>query len=619
MSTMMGAIVLGVVAVMAAVGAVSATDMSSSFPDAAAGSRPNIIFLMADDLGRNDIGYSDPTVFSPNIDRLANEGVKLSTCYTWDWCAPSRGATLSGRYAPVSGYTKGADGPAKDGSMVAFPLKHKLIPQYLQSAGYHSIMLGKWHLGYPTKLHTPENRGFDEYFGYLTGAEDYYTHVKVAAQECPTTRDLWLGKKTNGSIAGGPADDPANFGVLSTVTYTKFITKRIREHAINNPSKPLFVYAAYQAIHSPLEVDKRFFDLYDDQGANQGPCDWSLKDPKDGFKCTWPTDELKGGANCYCNRLVIKAMVSALDEAVGNITRALNESGLANNTVFIFQGDNGGPTFEGHSNTPLRGGKLNFFEGGIRPAAFVSSPLLPESSRGQWYNGTIHETDWAATILYLAGAKGPSGGPPLDGINVWPTLTDFSVPHRNETLIANGILRVGDWKLWATNLSGPGERYSGVISHDHDVDQGHYKFDTNILKDCMLGTNGGWLSPPTNASSTDGLCPSDGYTRGQNSKAVKCAFTDGPGVVLKDPMDKWLCSNPCTRASPCLWNLKDDPQERNEVAAHNPHVVKEMMARLDEYIKRYEPLVPYPGSTDKFCQLAKQRGNFVGPYIDPIM
>jgi len=107
-------------------------------------------------------------------------------------------------------------------------------------------------------------------------------------------------------------------------------------------------------------------------------------------------------------------------------------------------GDNGGPTFEGHSNFPLRGGKLNFFEGGIRPAAFVSSPLLPAAVRGTWYNGTVHETDFFTTFLFLAGAVVPNG---TNGVNLWPTLLDAGTPHREEVLIADHILRIGAYKL----------------------------------------------------------------------------------------------------------------------------------------------------------------------------
>ena len=147
---------------------------------------------------------------------------------------------------------------------------------------------------------------------------------------------------------------------------------------------------------------------------------------------------------------MVKAQVAALDEAVANVTLALERAGMMNNTIFVFMGDNGGPTFEGHSNTPLRGGKLNFFEGGVRPASFVYSELLPPGARGTWYTGIIHETDWAATFLALASVDAPTDPLlALSGFDVWPTLMDptHAVPHRTEALVADHILRQGRWKL----------------------------------------------------------------------------------------------------------------------------------------------------------------------------
>ena len=132
-------------------------------------------------------------------------------------------------------------------------------------------------------------------------------------------------------------------------------------------------------------------------------------------------------------------MMTALDESVANITDALRARALWANTVLLVVGDNGGPTFEGHSNHPLRGGKLTFFEGGVRPLAFLASPLLPPAVRGGWFNGSLHETDWAATFLSLAGLP---AHPQVTGKDCWGAITgEVSQPHRNVTLIGNGVLR----------------------------------------------------------------------------------------------------------------------------------------------------------------------------------
>ena len=163
------------------------------------------------------------------------------------------------------------------------------------------------------------------------------------------------------------------------------------------------------------------------------------------------------------------------------MTVALQSRGMWENTVLVVMGDNGGPMNNGHNNGPLRGGKLNWWEGGVRPFAFVSSPLLRQSPLwGQWFNDTVHETDWFATFAALAGAPLPRYG--IDGRNVWPTLTTGRA-HRTEALIGDHILRVGRYKLIAGGGSNETEG------------EGWRK---GFLRDCMLGTQGGLaVSNPT--------------------------------------------------------------------------------------------------------------------------
>eukprot|EP00040_Diaphanoeca_grandis_P001682 m.19169 g.19169 ORF g.19169 m.19169 type:complete len:212 (+) comp12361_c0_seq1:234-869(+) len=177
------------------------------------------------------------------------------------------GVQCSVRYAPMTGYENAGDGPSNDGSIQVFPLKYKLIPEVLREAGYKTTMIGKWHLGYVTTSHTPEARGFGHYLGYLTGAEDYYTHTKSVLQQCPDTVDLWQGQSHSNGYQSGPANNSKYFPQYSTFFFTDFLTARINDHARDqNESTPFFAYAAYQSVHGPLEVPKRFFDLYTSQG-----------------------------------------------------------------------------------------------------------------------------------------------------------------------------------------------------------------------------------------------------------------------------------------------------------------------------------------------------------------
>tara|TARA_B110000208_G_scaffold60322_1_gene78553 strand:- start:267 stop:2114 length:1848 start_codon:yes stop_codon:yes gene_type:complete len=592
----------------------AAAMVSSSSASTSTTAPPHIVFVMADDLGSADVGWNDATVLTPEMDDLATTGVVLSTCYTWSWCAPSRGAFLSGRYAPNTGFEgAGGGGGKKGGKVRVFPTEQPLLPAALKASNYTTLMVGKWHIGYARTEDTPEGRGFDTFLGYFEGGEDYYDHTLGAACGRHDVHDLWFAPNSSSSSSSGrgrPAVKPARSGTYSTELYADFVVQHIEAHDAS--ASPLFVYAAFQGVHFPLQVPQRYFDRYASQGAGSGDCVWTKQSHTslgrmNGFACdpnaAYPTLG-KVGIACLCNRLLVKAQVSALSEAVGNITAALKRQGMWENTILIFQGDNGGPVDGAHSNTPLRGGKLNFFEGGIRPAAFVHSPLLPPAVAGTTYRGIVHEVDWYATLIALAGAPAP---PLLDGVNVWPTLVDPTKPHRTEALISDRILRVGKWKL----VTGASSR------------AGRTGWCTGELKGGMLGTGGGWITPPLNKTN---MIPGDIYTTGGKTDLLGCP-EDAPAKTqfpVSDPVDLWLCSAACTDLTPCLWDVSEggDPYEREEVAAKNPDVVKTMLARLHELQAGFAANATSGTLVDngKFCEVllateVKGFGVFVGPWM----
>lgn len=305
-----------------------------------------------------------------------------------------------------------------------------------------------------------------------------------------------------------------------------------------------------------------------------------------------------------------------------------------NSNQLLDLGDNGGPTFEAHSNAPLRGGKLNFFEGGIRPACFVHSPLLKiraSGGEGVVYTGILHTTDWFATFAALSGASLPSPDDPslaINGIDAWPVFTAVArdgnrtmdsndrfvdAGARQEALIADNILRAGNWKL----VTG-GDRKGWA---------------NGFCRDCMLGTGGGWLTPPDDQTNNTNLCPLDIYTRAPKDGAnatgeLGCAPNDvhkDPGLTpVTSPVDKWLCGpakkdgvgthGSCTPQQPCLWDVVADPAERQEVARSNPKVVATLTARLAELSKGFAPDADF-NETGDFCAAAKLRNGFCGPWV----
>ncbi|XP_002735557.2 arylsulfatase B-like [Saccoglossus kowalevskii] len=387
----------------------------------------HIVFILADDYGFHDIGYHDSIIKTPNLDRLASEGVKLENYYVQPKCTPTRSQLMSGRYQIHTGLQHGIIWPCQPSCL---PINEVTIPQKLKESGYATHIVGKWHLGMYKKECLPTERGFDTFFGYLTGSEDYYTHNR--------SYDKFHGMdfRENMQIV-----QPQYNGQYSTHVFAEKAKNIIKSH---DPQIPLFLYLPLHAVHGPLQVPDQYEKPYTNITNKQ--------------------------------RRTYAGMVSCMDEAVGNITQTLEDAGLYDNSVIIFSTDNGGQVTAGGNNWPLRGWKGSLWEGGMHGVGFVNSPLINHQARGTTSKELIHVTDWFPTIVHLAGGS-VSGTQPLDGYNQWETISNGKKSPRKELLhnidpkrttlqtsnnnmiyrkdmfdaSIQAAMRVGDWKILTGN------------------------------------------------------------------------------------------------------------------------------------------------------------------------
>jgi arylsulfatase A len=325
--------------------------------------KPNIVILLADDLGYGDTGVTGcPDIRTPNIDRLASEGVRFTHAYcNGPVCSPTRAALLTGRYQQRSGIDDVIYVNERERGL---PLDAILIPEVLRNRGYVSALMGKWHLGYPKKC-SPTRQGFDEFMGFVAGNIDYFAHTDRLRNP-----DLW-----NKEVA---IKDPRYMTQFIADESIRFIDRHARQ--------PFLLYAAFNAPHDPY----------------QGPND---RDTAGNQPLTYQKRR---------TREVYRTMVECLDSNIGRILAHLEQRNLHNNTVVFFMSDNGGLPVVSR-NTPFRGFKTELWEGGIR------TPLLARWTghfpAGALTNEMAMSMDLFPTCVALAGAQLP-GDRKIDGVNL---------------------------------------------------------------------------------------------------------------------------------------------------------------------------------------------------------
>ncbi|XP_049524163.1 arylsulfatase B-like isoform X2 [Dermacentor silvarum] len=340
-------------------------------------------------MGWDDVSFHGSSqIPTPNLDALAADGIILNNFYVQPSCTPSRSAFMSGRYPIRTGMHHY---PIDLGEPWGLPLDVRILPEYLRDLGYETHLVGKWHLGSYTKSVTPTYRGFDSFYGYHCGEEDYYSHN--ATFENHTGLDFWLNTEPRWSDSG----------IYSTTLYTERA-----QYLIRNRQKPLFLVVSYQAPHgtagpellqAPLENIEKFPYIQDEK------------------------------------RKIFAGVVDAMDHSVGQVFKTMGETGMLENVVTLFTSDNGGTPFGFHSsrsfNWPLRGTKFSLWEGSTRAAAFVWSPLLERTRRVS--SQLMHITDWFTTFYKIAGGN-VSSLEQVDGLDMWQHLSKGSGSIRQEVL-----------------------------------------------------------------------------------------------------------------------------------------------------------------------------------------
>jgi len=353
--------------------------------------KPNIVFLLIDDLGYADCGFNGgKDILTPNIDKLAKEGSILKNHYVQSVCSPTRSALMTGRYPTRTGVYN----VITPGAPWGLPLNERTLANALKEEGYSTAITGKWHLGEFEKSYQPNARGFDHQYGHFLGALDYFTHVR-------NNQIDWYRNGTQLKEEG-----------YSTHLIAKEACSVIEKHA---PSKPLFLYVPFNGVHSPFQVPEQY---------------------------TEPYPNLEG------NRQKLAGMLAAVDEAVAQIVASLQKTGMLENTLIIFSSDNGGPP--PGKNTPLRDFKASIYEGGTRAAAFAHWP--GHVPAGKTIDGAMHIIDWYPTLIGLAGGS-LKQALPIDGKDVWPMITKSGKsPHKAILSVSTrgpsqAAIRMGDWKL----------------------------------------------------------------------------------------------------------------------------------------------------------------------------
>jgi arylsulfatase B len=385
-----------------------------------AADKPNIIHIVADDLGWMDVGFNGcADIKTPNLDALAAGGAKFTQFYVHPMCTPTRAALMTGRYPFRYGLQTAVIPSVSD---YGLDTSEWLMPQCLKEAGYKTAIIGKWHLGHADKKFWPKQRGFDFQYGAMIGELDYFTHEE------------------HGVLDWYRDNEPLREEGYTTQLIGNQAVKLIEEH---DAATPLYLYLTFNAPHTPYQAPQEYIDRYKD-----------IEDP---------------------TRRTYAGMITSLDDEIGRVIDALDKKGIRDNTLILFHSDNGGTKnamFAGVmadmskvkipcDNGPYREGKGTLYEGATRVCALAN---WPGHINAQTNDELIHAVDIYPTLAALAGAS-TAKSKPLDGVNVWDAIANGETSPRTEIVYNvepfRAAIRQGDWKLiWRTQLPSSVDLYN---------------------------------------------------------------------------------------------------------------------------------------------------------------
>ena len=396
--------------------AVIATSILAS-AQVAASERPNIVVIVADDLGWADVGYHGGNIDTPSLDRLAEQGVQLNRFYTTPICSPTRAALMTGRDPIRLGVAYGVIMPWDN--IGVNPAEH-FMPESFGAAGYQTAMVGKWHLGHAQMTYHPNERGFEHFYGHLHTEVGFYPpFANVGGKDF--------------QVNGVTADDEG----YETYLLADEVSRYIRER---DAQKPFFIYMPFIAPHTPLDAPAELQEKYKDIDTDLPPARSNQTDS---------TRRISKMLMRESARPMYAAVVDGMDQAIGQVLDTLDEEGLSDNTIVLFFSDNGGAAYSygGADNAPLRGGKGETFEGGIR---VVSLMRWPEKLQGgQIFDQVMTVMDVFPTLADAAGVE-PLNTFEFDGSSLWPSISEGATHSREDmVMFASEIPIYGSFKLTA--------------------------------------------------------------------------------------------------------------------------------------------------------------------------